>query len=141
MPMNTSNHQAIYRLFHTDEERNAALDDEYDVELAMSIMRSRHARNLTQKDFAEQMKVSQSYIAQLENADVLPSHKKLKEIARVLQAKLFAPRIIVEDADTQQAADTTPVNWLWKVDAGSSNSVLRIEQLSPLKNLYDYQTT
>ncbi len=94
--------QLISRLFPTDEERNAVLDDAYDVGIATSIVRSRHARNMTQDELAEKMGVSQSYVAQLENANVLPSHKKLKLLARVLKASLWHPQVVVGEAAIKQ---------------------------------------
>lgn len=70
-----------------------ALDTLYDVELAKSLLRARIARGLTQTQLAEAMGVGQSYISQLENATVLPSHKNLKKIARILKAVLEPPQI------------------------------------------------
>lgn len=134
-----SNYQAINNLFHTDEERNIALDDAYDVGVAASIMRSRHARNLTQEEFAEKMGVSQSYVAQLENANVLPSHKKLKLIARILKANLWHPRIVVEEnMETEQVIINT-CTWISNgEESGHSSKPIEL-QLS--LNQYVCKTT
>lgn len=91
--MTILNQYPLEQIFPTDEEMNAIIDDAYDADIAVSIIKTRHARGLTQEDFAKILGVSQSYVSQLESASVLPSHKKLKFIARTLKAKLIAPQI------------------------------------------------
>lgn len=106
------------QIYHTDEERNAALDDAYDAEIAVSIIKTRHSRGLTQQDFAEILGVSQAYISQLESASVLPSHKKLKFIAKKLRARLIAPRVELATSENKNLLqfiiqESKPMSGTW----------------------------
>jgi transcriptional regulator with XRE-family HTH domain len=96
----------IERLFHTEEDRNTALGLDYDVQIAHSITMARQYRNMTQHELALTMDVSQSYVAQLENASVLPSHTKLKLIAQKLKARLLPPKIVIEDSSNESSIPT-----------------------------------
>lgn len=84
-------HQNLF--YRTDSELNDSLDDAYDVNLAINLIKARRFRNLTQVELAKLMSVSQAYIAQLESGSVLPSHTKLKKIARILKSKLSPPQL------------------------------------------------
>ncbi len=97
--MKNSNRSLLDRWFSNDEDRLLALENAYDVQIAHSISMARHHRKMTQHDLATELGVSQSYVAQLESAAVLPSHKKLKFLARIFKAKLAPPRIVIEQAE------------------------------------------
>ena len=97
---------SLQKMFPVSEEYNSLLDRSYDIHLAMSLVQARHARELTQAQFAQLLNVSQAYISQLENASVLPSHKKLKLIAKKLKAQLAPPKVIVSSENALQSSFT-----------------------------------
>jgi transcriptional regulator with XRE-family HTH domain len=86
------------------------------------------------------MEVTQSYVAQLENADVLPSHKKLKSIARILKASLLPPQIVI-DSPTTLAAEPATRDRLYRIVSvsASADCTQPVTTTLNLNNRYDYQ--
>ncbi len=60
-------------------------------EIAKSIVRARHERNLTQADLAQMIGTRQSSIARLENGETMPSLVFLHRIAEALGDTLLPP--------------------------------------------------
>lgn len=66
-------------------------EDDYDIQIAVNIVKLRIDRGITQAQLAKKLKTKQSAIARMESGNRPVSHKMLKKIARALNAIVLAP--------------------------------------------------
>lgn len=71
----------------------AMAEDDYNVDLSVSLVNARTARGMTQKQLGEALGVPQPTIARWESGDHNPSHGSLKKIAKALNALAMPPSI------------------------------------------------
>jgi transcriptional regulator with XRE-family HTH domain len=57
-------------------------------QLARNIQKIRKAKHITQEELAEQLNVSQSWLARIETGREVPNLRRLQQIARVLDVKV-----------------------------------------------------
>lgn len=118
-------------MFHTDEERNEVLDSLYDIEIGASIIQARTEGGLNQKQLAEALDVKQPYLSRIENGVVPPSHKRLKQIARVLKARLISPKLIIESLQPISTQN-------YKTESNALETNDRFISMGPLFKLTDF---
>ena len=71
--------------------------------LGAAINTLRRVQLIKQGELAEQIKMSQSYLSQIESGNKIPSHKTVEKICKVLKVPVFALYFFAtEDEDVQR---------------------------------------
>lgn len=108
-------------------------DIQYDVQLSANIIKARRARNLTQEELAKKIKTVQPAIARAENGGSPASHKLLKKIARVLDAKLIPPNFELNRTTLVVKAPIGSVIDIYSKNVELSNSTLITMEITDSK--------
>ncbi len=127
--MRTPTHDLVYRLKNSEYAKLYG-SEQVKADLAITLSKARHSLNMTQKQFADKLKLSQPYIAKLESGDANPTIGAIGAmlaavgLSLVTHTKLLLPSFVASASIGLHPISPADVLSLDKYSAGASGDFI-----------------